>query len=196
MAISTDPGPFSSVTGILERVRAGDRAALDELFPLLYAELHAMASREMRGERLNHTLQPTALVSEAYLRLVGGTGAAGWKDRTHFLSAAARAMKHALIDHARAQGALKRDGGLRVTLTDGKAGATDPALALDVLALQDALAQLAEAEPRWAEVVELRFFGGLDIEETAEVLQVSPITVTRDWRFAKAWLANKLVGSA
>ena len=151
-----------------------------------------MASREMRGERTNHTLQPTALVNEAYLRLVGGNGAAGWHDRTHFLSAAARAMKHALIDHARAQGAQKRDGGLRVTLTDGKAGVTDPSLTLDFLALEDALAELADAEPRWAQVVELRFFGGLDIEETAEVLQISPVTVTRDWRFAKAWLADKL----
>lgn len=185
----------SAITGILDRVRAGDRAALDELFPLLYSELHDMARREMRGERTNHTLQPTALVNEAYLRLVGGNGAAGWRDRTHFLSAAARAMKHALIDHARAQGAQKRDGGFRVTLTDGHVGATDPSVSLDFLALKDALEELAGAEPRWAEVVELRFFGGLDIEETAEVLQVSPITVTRDWRFAKAWLADKLVAS-
>ena len=175
-------------------MRAGDRAALDELFPLLYAELHAMAGREMRGERTNHTLQPTALVNEAYLRLAGGNGAT-WRDRTHFLSAAARAMKHALVDHARAHDAQKRDGGLRVTLTDANVGVTDPSISLDFLALEDALAQLAEAEPRWAQVVELRFFGGLDVEETAEVLEISPITVTRDWRFAKAWLADKLLSS-
>lgn len=190
-----DHAPPGVITGILERVRSGDRAALDELFPLLYSELHAMAGREMRRERSDHTLQPTALVNEAYLRLAGGGGALGWRDRTHFLSAAARAMKNVLVDHARAHQAQKRDAGLRVTLTDSNANSEDPAVTLDFLALDDALSQLASAEPRWAQVVELRFFGGLEIDETAEALQVSPITVSRDWRFAKAWLADKLVTS-
>jgi RNA polymerase sigma factor (TIGR02999 family) len=193
--MQSDPGAPGAITQLLHRVRAGDRSALDELFPLLYSELHEIASREMWGERENHTLQPTALVNEAYLRLVGSSGTSAWRDRTHFLSAAARAMKNVLVDHARAQQAQKRDGGLRVTLTDSDANAEDPATTLDMLALEDALNRLAEAEPRWAHVVELRFFGGLEIEETAEALQVSPITVSRDWRFAKAWLADKLAPS-
>jgi len=106
-----DPG---AITGILERVRAGDRAALDQLFPLLYSELHGIAQREMRGEALQHTLQPTALVNEAYLRLVGGSGVPSWRDRTHFLSAAARVMKNVLVDHARAQKAEKRAAALEL----------------------------------------------------------------------------------
>jgi RNA polymerase sigma-70 factor, ECF subfamily len=187
--VSTEPG---SITVILERVRTGDRAALDQLFPLLYPELHGIARREMRGESNHHTLQPTALVNEAYLRMVGSNGTLSWRDRTHFLSVAARVMKNVLVDHARAHRAGKRDGGLQVTLTDGKADSRDPAIMLDILALDDALNRLAEAEPRWAQVVELRFFGGLEIDETAEALQVSPITVSRDWRFAKAWLAREL----
>ena len=187
-----DPGNPPAITGILDRVRGGDLSALDELFPLLYAELRAMADREMRGEGEYHTLQPTALVNEAYLRLAGGNGSAGWRDRTHFLGAAAMAMKHVLVDHARARRAQKRDGGVRVTLGESQGGADDSLTALDMLALEDALTQLGQAEPRWAQVVELRFFGGLEIEEAAEVLQVSPVTVSRDWRFAKAWLAQRL----
>jgi RNA polymerase sigma factor (TIGR02999 family) len=192
----SEPAASGAISQLLERVRTGDRAALDQLFPLLYSELHAIASREMRGERENHTLQPTALVNEAYLKLVGGNGTPAWRDRAHFLSAAARAMKNVLVDHARAYKAQKRDGGLRVTLTDSNAKSDDPGVTLDLLALDDALTRLGEAEPRWAQVVELRFFGGLEIEEAAEALQVSPITVSRDWRFAKAWLADKLVPSA
>jgi RNA polymerase sigma factor (TIGR02999 family) len=187
-----DPGP---VTAILERVRAGDRSALDQLFPLLYPELHGIASREMRGEWSNHTLQPTALVNEAYLRLAGSNGSASWRDRTHFLSAAARVMKNVLVDHARARQAEKRDGGVRVTLTDGTPDSKDSAFVLDILALDSALEELADAEPRWAQVVELRFFGGLEIGEIAETLQVSKITISRDWRFAKAWLADRLASA-
>ena len=194
--MSSRPGEPGAVTRILDRVRHGDRAALEELFPLLYPELHAIASREMRGERSNHTLQPTALVNEAYLRLAGGSGTTSWRDRTHFLSAAARVMRNVLIDHARARSAQKREAGLRVTLQDDHADLSDSATTLDLLALDDALNQLAEAEPRWAQVVELRFFGGLELDETAEALQISPVTVSRDWRFAKAWLADKLVSTA
>ena len=168
----------------------------DQLFPLLYAELHAIASREMRGERPGHTLQPTALVNEVYLRLVGGSATPSWRDRTHFLSTAARAMRHVLVDHARARSARKRGLGLRVTLHDDEAGYEEGDSTVDYLALDDALTRLAEAEPRWAQVVELRFFAGLEIAAIAEALQVSPITVSRDWRFAKAWLAERLGPSA
>jgi RNA polymerase sigma factor (TIGR02999 family) len=154
-----------------------------------------MASREMRRERPGHTLQPTALVNEAYLRLLGGAGGApAWNDRTHFLSAAARAMRNVLVDHARARNAQKRGSGLRVTLDDELRGAGDPGL--DFLELNDALERLAAEEPRWARVVELRYFGGLELAEIAQALDVSTITVSRDWRFAKAWLAQRLSGHA
>lgn len=185
-----------AVTVMLERVRNGDRTALNDLFALVYPELKAIAKREMRGERENHTLQPTALVNEVYLRLVASSGPPSWQDRTHFLSAAARAMKNVLVDYARAQKAQKRDAGVRITLSDISAKSDDPEITLDLVALDDALRELGQAEPRWAEVVELRFFGGLEIDEAAEALQVSPITVSRDWRFAKAWLADRLVAEA
>ncbi len=179
-----------TVARLIDQARGGNREALDHLFPLVYAELHAIASREMRGERPGHTLQPTALVNEAYLRLLGGKASPSWRDRTHFLSTAARAMRNVLVDHARARNSQKRGSGLRVTLEEGLAGQEDGLV--DFLILEDTLTQLAEAEPRWAQVVELRFFGGLEMEEIAEMLGVSTITVSRDWRFARAWLAEKL----
>ena len=187
--MSADPTPTHTVTRLLEEARRGDAAAIDRLLPLLYSELHAIAARHMRGERPGHTLQPTALVHEAFLRLVGGTPAT-FDDRAHFLRAASQAMRRVLVDHARARNAAKRGGALRVTLDEGVAGADDGAV--DLLVLDDALSRLAAAEPRWAQVVELRYFAGLEVPEVAEALGISTATVKRDWRFARAWLARAL----
>lgn len=159
----------------------------------MYAELHAIAGHHLRRERPGHTLQPTALVHEAYLRLVGGTVLAA-TNRVHFMRAASRAMRQALVDHARARNAQKRGGALQVTLDDAIAGEETPIL--DMLALDDALTRLAAAEPRWAHVVELKFFGGLEVPDIAETLGVSPATVKRDWQFARAWLKRELAARA
>jgi len=156
---------------------------------MVYDELHSIAGRHLRRERPGHTLQPTALVHEAYLRLVGGDGLAA-TSRVHFLRAASRAMRQALVDHARARLALKRGSGLQITLDEGIAGRAEPII--DMLTLDDALARLAAAEPRWAQVVELKFFAGLDVPDIAEALGVSAATVKRDWQFARAWLAREL----
>ena len=161
----------------------------EELLQIVYDELHTIAGRHLRHERPGHTLQPTALVHEAYLRLVGGNSVSA-ENRVHFLRAASRAMRQALVDHARARRALKRGGGLQVTLDDAIAGQEAPII--DMLALDDALARLAAAEPRWAQVVELKFFSGLDVPEIAQALGVSAATVKRDWQFARAWLAREL----
>ncbi|MGE0441823.1 MAG: ECF-type sigma factor [Gemmatimonadales bacterium] len=155
----------------------------------LYADLREIADRHLRNERADHTLQPTALVHEAWLRLAGADGLV-FQNRHHFLRTASRAMRRVLVDHARARRAGKRDAGIRITLDEGLVGTgTD---GVDLIALDDALVQLAAAEPRWAEVVDLRFFAGLEVTETAEVLGVSAITVKRDWRFARGWLAERL----
>jgi RNA polymerase sigma-70 factor (ECF subfamily) len=166
-----------------------DSAVLEQLLQLVYNELHAIAGRHLRRERPGHTLQPTALVHEAYLRLVGGNGLTA-TSRVHFLRAASRAMRQALVDHARARMALKRGSGLAITLDEGIAGRDEPII--DMLALDDALARLAAAEPRWAQVVELKFFAGLDVPDIAQALGVSAATVKRDWQFARAWLACEL----
>ncbi len=184
-----DPPAAHTVTRLLDATRRGDATAFDRLLPLLYAELHDIAARHMRGERPDHTLQPTALVHEAFLRLTGGAPIR-YDDRTHFLRAASQAMRRVLVDHARARNAAKRAGALRVTLDEAIVGRDDRII--DLLVLDDALTRLAAAEPRWAQVVELRFFGGLEIPEVAEALGVSPATTKRDWQFAKAWLARAL----
>jgi RNA polymerase sigma factor (TIGR02999 family) len=171
-------------------VPQGDAAAeLEQLLQVVYDELHTIAGRHLRRERPGHTLQPTALVHEAYLRLVGGNGLSA-VDRVHFLRAASRAMRQALVDHARARGAVKRGGGLAVTLDEAIAGHEAPII--DMLALDDALTRLGAAEPRWAQVVELKFFSGLDVPDIAHALGVSAATVKRDWQFARAWLAREL----
>ena len=185
-----DAPPPETVTRLLEEVRQGDTAALGRLLPLVYAELHNIAGRHMRRERDNHTLQPTALVHEAFLRLTGGQPIA-FSDRAHFMRTASQAMRRVLVDHARARQAAKRGNGLRVTLDEGLVEAA-PARDLDMLVLDDALVRLEAADPRWAQVVELRFFAGLEVTEVAEVLGVSPATVKRDWQFARAWLAREL----
>ena len=189
-AQSTDEeGASHSVTQLLRVARSGDSDALNRLLPLVYDELHRIAERHMARERVDHTLQPTALVHEAYARLASGV-AINAVDRLHFLRLASSVMRRVLVDHARAHRAAKRGGDLQVTLDEGVVGAI--VNALDLLVLDDALTRLAAAEPRWAQVVELRFFAGLEVPEVAEVLGISSATVKRDWRFARAWLATAL----
>lgn len=178
------------MTDLLIAWRGGDRAAFDQLVPLVHAELRNIARNRLRGERANHTLQPTALVNEAYLRLAGLTHLQ-WQNRAQFFAVAARLMRMVLVDAARDAQAAKRGGGsIRVTFDE----ALIPGRGADhnIIALDDAMRALALEDQRKARVVELRFFGGLSVEETAEVLGVSEDTVTRDWKFAKAWLRAQL----
>jgi len=187
----------ADITVLLRAWRDGDRSALDRLTPLLYGELRRLACKFMQHERPEHTLQATALVNEAYLRLVD-IRAVDWQDRAHFMAIAAQTMRRVLVDAARARTAEKRGGGM--ARVDGGANGVDldgmPAAGTDrareVCALDEALDALAGMDPRRAKVIELRFFGGLTVEETAEVLQISPQSVMRDWRLARAWLTREL----
>ncbi len=184
--------PAHQVTQLLVRWREGDRSALDELMPLVYKELRRLAAHYMRGERPGHTLQTLALVNEAYLRLAAHEEIQ-WQDRAHFFGVAAQAMRRILVDHARRRGNLKHGGSApRIALDEALIVSAERVA--EVVALDDALARLAEVAPRKSQLVELRFFGGLSIEETAEVLGVSPGTVMRDWTFAKAWLRREIAG--
>ncbi len=178
----------ATVTDLLSSWRSGDRGALDRLIPVVHAELHRLAQECMRGERPDHTLQPTALVNEAYLRLVGANVA--WQDRAHFFAIAATTMRRVLVDHARARGRGKR-AGRPVSLEDSLLVAPDRAD--DLLVVDDALDRLQAQDARAAKVVELHYFGGLTYEETAEALGVSAATVDRDLRFARAWLHRELL---
>jgi RNA polymerase sigma factor (TIGR02999 family) len=178
-----------SVDELITQWRAGDTAALQALLPLIYEELRRIASRHLRAERANHTLQTTALIHEAYLRLVGGEGAE-IRDRCHFVALASRLMRQVLVDHARGRLAAKRDGGIRVTMSDALDLSADPEV--DLLAIDDALTRLADLDPQQGQVVELRFFGGLSIVETSQALNVSAATVKRDWTTARAWLRREL----
>jgi RNA polymerase sigma-70 factor, ECF subfamily len=178
------------VTELLADWSRGDGAARDQLLPLVYSELRRIAARQLRSERVNHTLQPTALVHEVYLRLVDQRRV-DWKDRAHFLGVAAQTMRRILVDHARRHGARKRgDGVQRVSIGDVEEIAVPPEL--PVIAVDQALHRLAAIDPELARIVELRAFGGLTIEEAAHVLDVSPSTAKRDWRTAKAWLVREL----
>jgi RNA polymerase sigma factor (TIGR02999 family) len=180
-----------NVTALLRAWSRGDRAALDELLPLVYGELRRQAARHMRAQSDGHTLQTTALVHEAYFRLMGQEGVE-WQDRAHFFGVAGKAMRSVLVDHARARHALKRGGAAR-HLSLGAAGVADQAeSAVDVLALDEALSRLAQLDERQGRIVELRYFAGLGIEETAAVLGISPATVKREWSTAKAWLRREL----
>jgi RNA polymerase sigma factor (TIGR02999 family) len=180
------------VTGLLIQWGRGDEGALERLIPLVHHELHQMARRCMADERAGHSFQATALVNEAYLRLVDANDVA-WHDRAHFLAVAARAMRRILVDHARTRRAQKRGGGAaRVTFDEALAVANEPRE--DFVALDDALEALAAFDMRKSRVIELRFFGGLSVEETATVLKVSPATVMGDWRLAKAWLQREMRG--
>ena len=166
--------------------------SLDELVPRVYDELRRLAAHYLRGERMHHTLQPTALVNEAYLCLVGQKRVS-WRNRSHFLAIAAQTMRHILVDHARMRAAAKRGGDRhRITLVDGLAATGGPDV--DLLALDEALQRLTTFDPAKARLVELRFFGGLTIDESAEVLGVSPATVKRMWSLAQAWLYRELKG--
>ena len=183
--------PTGEVTVLLQQMRAGDSQAADRLIPLVVDELRRLARLQLRDERPGHTLQPTALVNEAYLRLVGDQ-ARDWQNRAHFIGVSVSVMKRILIDHARRKRTLKR--GLEV---QGFVGAEDYAglsfeQADELIALDIALDRLEEMSSRQRQVVELRYFGGLSNEETAEVLKVSPITVKRDWVVARAWLKGQL----
>jgi RNA polymerase sigma factor (TIGR02999 family) len=180
------------VTGLLLKWGQGDEAALERLIPLVHHELHRIARRCMAGERVGHSLQATALVNEAYVRLVDGKAVA-WQDRAHFLAVSARVMRRILVDHARARGAQKRGGpALAVTFDEALVGRNEPGP--DFAALDDALEALAKFDERKSRVIEMRFFGGLSVEETAIVLGVSPATVMGDWRLARAWLKRELRG--
>ena len=176
----------AAITSLLARAREGDRQATDELMPLVYEELRQLADRFLAAEKRGATLQPTALVHEAYLRLVG-SDRTSWENRAHFFGAAARAIRRILVDRARARRAARR-GGDRPLRLDTDAPLAGPEPSLDVLALEEALAKLASIDPQKARVVELRFFGGLSVDETAATLGVSASTVDRDWGFARAWL--------
>ncbi len=178
------------VTQLLERWSAGDESALDQLMPLVYDELHRLAGGYLRRERAGHTLQPTALVNEAYLRLIGQRNA-HWQNRAQFFGVAAQLMRRILVDHARAHRAAKR-GGPHYILSLGQAGDFGKKPEVDLLAIHDALDRLAEFDPEQGRIVELRFFGGLTIEETADVMHTSHATVEREWRMARAWLKREL----
>jgi RNA polymerase sigma factor (TIGR02999 family) len=178
------------VTQWLQAWGEGDKCALDKLTPLVYAELRRVAHRYMARERSGHSLQTTALVNEVYLRLVD-VKRVNWHDRAHFFAVCARMMRRILTDYARSRHYLKRGGGTQRVLLD-EVPVVAPNQTADLEALDNALNSLAAFDPRKSQVVELRFFGGLNVEETAEVLKVSPETVKRDWKFAKAWLAREI----
>lgn len=180
------------ITDLLRQVRSGNRDAEQALFATVYHELHAMAARRFRSERREHTLQPTALVHEAYLRLLDEKGRT-WTNRTHFFAVASRTMRHVLIDHARRQHADKRGAGQTFVELGGVA--LVPTVDLDnLLRVDNALRKLAECDERQSRIVEMRFFGGLTEEEVAEVLAISVRTVKREWAVAKAWLYAELAG--
>jgi RNA polymerase sigma factor (TIGR02999 family) len=184
--------PPPRVTALLQAWSGGDSAALDRLIPIVHDELYRIAHRCMAAEKPGHTLQPTALVNEAYLRLIE-TRRMNWQNRAHFLAMAARIMRRILVDFARSKQYQKRGGGaVRVTLVDDVAVSTEPGR--DLVALDEAIDALARVDERKSRVIEMRFFGGLSVKETAEALQVSPETVIRDWRLAKAWLLRQLRG--
>lgn len=181
--------PGQSVTVLLDRWRAGDRDALPEMLPLVYSELHAIAHRYLRNERPNHTLQSTALVHEAYLRLANQSPASPGS-RAHFVAIAAGVMRQILVDYARQHRAAKRAPGCKIEFDENLH--TPPNPPVDLLELDSALTKLSERDPQQGRIVELRFFGGLTVEETSEVLCISPATVKRDWVMAKAWLTRAM----
>ncbi len=188
--------PVPGITGLLAAWSEGDRAALDRLFPVVYAELHRLAHAQIRHESPGHILQTTALVHEAFLRLAG-TGLAGgaveWQGRLHFYAVAANIMRRVLVDTARRRDAQRRGGGVvHVPFDEALRASPQPDAAL--LALDEALLALAEVDPRKARVVELRYFAGLTVAETAAVMHVSPDTITRDWKVARLWLLRELDG--
>lgn len=187
--------PPNQITRLLQAWRSGETAARDELMALIYAELHRLARGYMRRERPGHTLQTTALINEAYLRMIGQTRT-DWRSRAQFFGMAAQFMRRILVDHARARHSAKRQGAGFAPVSLDEAAVFAPERAPALMALDDALDRLGSLDPRKARVVELRYFGGLTVDETADLLDVSAITVMRDWSLAKAWLQRELnVGS-
>jgi RNA polymerase sigma factor (TIGR02999 family) len=187
MEVKTD-----GLTQLLINWRNGDKAALDQLMPLVYDELRRLARRYMGKERRDHTLETSALINEAYLRLVDQEEA-NWQNRAHFFAVASQVMRHILIDHARSYQYEKRGAGAQKVQLDEAIVFTDERAA-ELVALDDALTCLASVDQRKSRIIELRFFGGLNIEETAEVMDLSPTTVQREWRAAKAWLRRFIEG--
>ena len=184
-------GPSSAeITGLLARWSQGDEHALDHLAPLVYRDLRRMAARLLRNERPGHTLQPTALVNEAYMKLAGDARIQ-WQNRAHFFAVASRVMRQILVDHARSHGRAKRGGRVAVLPLD-EALVFAPERSADLLALDQAMERLDRVDSRKVKVVEMRFFGGLNNEEIAQVLQISPNTVMRDWNMAKAWIRREI----
>ena len=184
----------NEITQCLARWSSGDRDAESQIMEMLLPELRRLARRSMRRERPDHTLQPTALVNEAYIRLIGSQSVS-WQDRAHFMAMAARVMRNILVDHARQRLAAKREGmAMSVSLDEFEDNLPGAVVGgpEEMLALSQALDEFAKLDPRKAKVVELRFFGGLSVEETAEALQVSPNTIIRDWSLARAWLLREL----
>ena len=188
--MTTPPHPPHDVTMLLEQWSNGDQSALDDLMLAVYGELRRLADRYLRSERPDHTLQATALVHEAYLRLIDQDGVR-WQNRAHFFGVAARVMRNILVDHARGHNAVKRGSdSFKLSLDEAIGALEQPEV--DIVALDDALAGLAAIDPEKSRIVELRYFGGLSVEETAVVLRMSPRTVKRGWRAAKAWLYREL----
>jgi RNA polymerase sigma-70 factor, ECF subfamily len=184
--MSADDG---QVTLLLKAMKNGDESAAEKLLPLVYDELHRLARRYMQRERQDHTLQPTALINEAYLRLARGS--VDWQGRQHFIGVAANVMRRLLVDHARAHHAEMRAGGLqRVELEEGSMVSSEPSN--EVLALHEALTTLEGLDPRQAKVVELRYFGGFSVEEIGDLLEMSPRTVKRHWALARIWLLKQM----
>ncbi len=191
MSTTDRPDGSSTITQLLRAWTGGDQCALGELTPVVYAELHRLAHRCMRRERAGHSLQTTALVNEAYVRLVDYTRMQ-WQNRAHFFAVSAQLMRRILVDHARRHN-VKRGGGVHHVALD-EALIVSAAPGVDLVALDDALNALGRVDPRKVQVVEMRFFGGLSVDETATVLNVSPVTVRRDWSSAKIWLYREMTG--
>ncbi|HEY9503792.1 MAG TPA: sigma-70 family RNA polymerase sigma factor [Pyrinomonadaceae bacterium] len=188
-----DLPPKHEITQLLDKWSSGNQSALDELYPLVYDELHRLASRYMSRERKGHTLQTTALINEAYVRLVDQRNV-HWANRSHFFAISAQIMRRILIDHARSHAYAKRGGGQQKVSLDETA-TLQVSRAAALISLDEALLSLAEIDKRRSQVVELRYFGGLSNEEIAQALGISPNTVTRDWNMARAWLYQQLAGS-
>jgi RNA polymerase sigma factor (TIGR02999 family) len=189
-----DQDRCAAVTQLLNDASGGDRRAAEELLPLVYAELRALAARNMRQERSDHTLQATALVHEAYLRLVGAREPVQWEGRLHFFAAAAQAMRRILVENARQRGRLKRSGAAqRIDLEELNVTVDEPPD--DLLALDEALEEFAQKHPAEAQLVQLRYFAGLSRDQAAEALNISPATASRDWAFARAWLYKRITQS-
>ena len=184
--------PVHEITQLLQAWSDGDRDALEKLTPLVHKELHQAASRCMAGERSNHTLQATALINEVYVRLIDWKNVR-WQNRAHFFGLASQLMRHILVDFARSRRYLKRGAGWPTVSLD-EVSIAAPQTRSDIVALDRALTKLAEMDPRKGQVVELRFFGGLNVDETAEVLKVSPETVMRDWKTSRTWLLKEISG--